>query len=122
METHALKAYCTPSKQAELFSAVAKKLNQSQSCQGESTGRSVRDSFFRLVKLWRVQEEKKKGMSGISKTVTDVDKALCYIVTVMDEAEDTKRAVKESEKEKKRNLPVADDAVFVQATTPRDAS
>ena len=119
LETHALRAYCTPSKQAELFSSVARKLNQNQCCQGESTSRSVRDRFFRLVTVWPVQEENKKRMSGISETVTDVDKALCDIVKVMDYGEDTKRAVKEIEKEKKRKLADSDDAFFVQATTSR---
>ncbi len=52
-ETNTAKACCTPRKKMELVEEVARRLNATSHCQGETTFATVCDRFHRIVKKWK---------------------------------------------------------------------
>lgn len=113
------KAFCKP-KQAVGFEEVAKIFREAAACNRTGvTWRTVRDRFFRIVKMWRANDAKKRAKSGTAEEVTKQDEILGHIVAVLDDLEEEKQAIREAESKKKAAQKIADEIVLDCATKRR---
>lgn len=111
-EVYATKAFCATKNASELYAQVANTLKHSTECQGEVTGKSVRDRFFRLVSNFRTSDQYKRSLSGTSENVTEEDKIMASMVSAIDDIAEEKEAVRQADELKKSKQKQADEAVL----------
>lgn len=107
-----LKAFSKPKQDVE-FGEFAHVLEKSPHCKRSHVSwRTVRDRFFRIMRIWKAGDAKKKAKSGDVEEVTPMDEMLTEIVSILGDKYEEKQSKRETEKKKKESSKRTDEFVL----------
>lgn len=97
---------CNPNK-CKGFENVALRVKGRGVCKREIvTARSVRGRFYTVAKRWKTSDKAKQAIPGTAEIVTQLDDILSGTVSILNDIEDERNALKEAD-QKRQNAQKA---------------